>query len=141
PAAASSLAASVYGLLPNDTDFTEFKAAGLVGMDFAVVAGSANYETALDTVANADGRSLQDMGDAVLSATRVLAGEDLGAVARGGQVTYFPVVGWLVIYPQNLADALAVLALLALAVAVWFARRRASARLATIGLGALGLLA
>lgn len=141
PADATSLSAVVYGFLGSDTDFSEFRAAGLTGMGFAVVGGSAHYDTALDTIPNADPSGLQDLGNAVLAATRNLAGEDLGELVGSGPATYFPLFGWLVVYPEFLSTVLAALALLAFAGAVWMARRRGMARLSAIGATCGGLLA
>jgi hypothetical protein len=110
PGNATSLAPVAYALLGNDTDFTEFAAAGYVGLNFAVVAGSATYDTRLDTIDRADLATLQDMGDVTLSATRALADADLTAAGHGGAATYFQVFEWVVIYPQPMAYGLAGLA-------------------------------
>src|ERR687890_45388 len=91
-----------FQVLPGDTDFTVFRDAGFGGMNFAFMEGSARYHTPEDSPANLDHASLQHMGSTVVTAARHLAGHDLGA-PRGGQLTYFTVLGKLVHYPQQLA--------------------------------------
>ncbi len=135
---ATSLAATVYGFIPNDTDFSEFRQAGMNGMDFAVIEGSASQDNGNDTLAAVDRGSLQDLGDMVLSAGRALAGADLAGVDRGGADTYFPVAGLLVRYPQAIELLVAGLAVLGVAGALWYARRRVGRRLGRAGLAAGG---
>jgi hypothetical protein len=120
----TSLSQEVYRLLPNETDFTAFRAAGYTGMNFAMVDGSAPYHSELDDLSHVDLESLQDMGESVLGATRTLAGTDLGEIAGAGESVYFSVFGLLVRYPAGAVLALAVFALAGAAASVWFARRR-----------------
>ncbi|MFG2043708.1 M20/M25/M40 family metallo-hydrolase [Dactylosporangium sp. NPDC048998] len=131
---ATSLAAEIYRLLPNDTDFTRFRAAGYAGMNFAVIGGSARYHTARDDLAAVDRGSLQDMGDTVLAATRTLGGRDLTAVAGSGEATWFTVGPWLVRYPAWAVLPLAVLAAVAVGAAFWYGGRRRAIRLRPAGL-------
>src|SRR6266403_2037778 len=69
----NSLYHVVYKLLPNDTDFTEFKAAGYQGFNFAFIGDVAHYHTPLDSVANAGASSIQHQGDNALAALSALA--------------------------------------------------------------------
>ena len=82
----------VYKLLPNDTDFTVFKAAGWQGFNFAFIGMVSRYHTPLDTWANADPASLQDMGEHALSCLQALAGAD-ALNAPAGDAVYFDVFG------------------------------------------------
>ncbi len=75
-AQASSLARTVYEVLPNDTDFTVFRRAGWWGYDFAVIDGAWRYHTAADTVAHLDPRSVQQMGDCVVGLSRAWLAQD-----------------------------------------------------------------
>lgn len=81
---AGSETAALYGLLPNDTDFTVFSRVRFAGMNFAFLDGSAHYHTPGDSPSNLDPSSLQHMGATVLDAARHLTWEDLGA-PRGGR--------------------------------------------------------
>jgi hypothetical protein len=66
----SSLAYAVYKQLPNNTDMTVFKKAGLAGLNFAFSATFENYHTRRDTAENLDARSLQHLGSNALALTR-----------------------------------------------------------------------
>src|SRR5215207_9400063 len=128
-----------YQLLPNDTDFTVFRDAGFAGLNFAFMDGSARYHTPEDSPANLDHASLQHMGSTVLATTRHFADQDLRA-QRGGQLTYFTVLGELVHYPQQLAVPLAVLAAVVFVTTLLYARRR-GVRIRGVGLAAGSFLA
>ncbi|HEX2789765.1 MAG TPA: M28 family peptidase [Steroidobacteraceae bacterium] len=90
----------VYKLLPNDTDFTVFKAAGFQGFNFAFIGDVAHYHTALDDAAHADAGSMQQQGDNALSTLLALA--NAGAPpAPSGEAAYFDLFGrMLVRIPQ-----------------------------------------
>jgi hypothetical protein len=136
---AGSETEALYGLLPNNTDFTSFREAGFSGLNFAFVGGSAYYHTPEDSPDNLDPASLQHIGSTVLDAARHFAGQDLGA-PRGGQLTYFTVLGELVYYPQSLAVPLAVLAAVVFAATLLYARRR-GVRIRGVGWSAVSFLA
>src|SRR3954471_3604437 len=67
---ASSLMTAIYKLLPNDTDFTPLKDAGLSGLNFAFIETHENYHTGLDTIENLEPRTVQHLGDNVLGVAR-----------------------------------------------------------------------
>jgi hypothetical protein len=137
---AGSEAEALYGLMPNNTDFTFFKEAGFAGLNFAFVGGSAYYHTPEDTPDNLEPASLQHIGSTVLDAARHFAEQDLGA-SRGGQLTYFTVLGELLRYPQGLALPLALLATVVLAATMLYARRRGGIRARGVAWAAAGFLA
>ncbi|MEV4504256.1 MFS transporter [Streptomyces klenkii] len=139
PPVATSFSYEVYRLLSNDTDFSELRRAGMTGMNFAVVGDSARYHTPQDDPESVSLASLQDMGAAVLSATRHLAGADLGAVKGRSGVTYFTLWGLLVRYPGGLVLPLGALTALTFAAALWSARRRGAVRLRTVATAAATL--
>ncbi|MFC8914695.1 MFS transporter [Streptomyces sp. NPDC057116] len=126
---ATSLSDEIYGMLPNDTDFTVLRDAGMTGLNFAVIAGSANYHTPRDSLDTLSRDSLQDMGETTLAATRHLARADLGGVADGGDSTYFSLAGLLVRYPAFLVLPGALLAAAGAVAALVAARRRGALRL------------
>ena len=106
----SSLFYAVYKLLPNDTDFTEFREAGMIGLNFAYLDRVAHYHTSLDDIAHLDLRSLQHQGDNMLGLARQFGNEPLGE-ARQPDVIYFNGLrNWLCVYPQTWAVPLALLA-------------------------------
>lgn len=84
---ASSLFFEVYKLLPNDTDLTVFKEAGMAGYGFAFGDDVENYHTPNDNLANLNLDSLQHHGENALQLARHLANADL-TQARTGNVIY-----------------------------------------------------
>jgi len=119
---ASSLTADVYRRMPNDTNFSVYRAAGWPGYDFAFVEGVTAYHTALDSLDNVDPRSLQHLGDTALALCRHFGALPLDRLYAGeeGGAVYFDLLGRaLVAYPTTWAVPLAALAVgLALVVAV-----------------------
>ncbi|HEX5760519.1 MAG TPA: M28 family peptidase, partial [Thermoanaerobaculia bacterium] len=134
----SSLFSTIYERMPNDTDFTVFKGAGLRGLNFAFIGRPAHYHTRLDSLANLSRGSLQHHGDNLLAAARALAAEDLDRAPRGAAV-FFDLLGWTVVrWPAGWTLPLAALALLLVVVAAGRLRRRGEL---SRGGAALGLLA
>ncbi len=69
----NSLYYVIYKQLPNDTDFTVFKAAAYQGFNLSYVGNVGRYHTPLDNFANASGDSMQHQGDTALALLRALA--------------------------------------------------------------------
>ncbi len=82
----TSLFATVYDQLPNNTDLTVFKRAERAGINFAYIGGGAQYHTPLDSFADVDPGSVQRRGDQALAMVRAFAAADLDAAAPGGAV-------------------------------------------------------
>lgn len=121
---ASSLTSAVYRRLPNDTDLTPFGRAGIAGVNLAFIGGITAYHTPLDTVADLDRRSVQDIGSALLGLTVELAENPIDGAAASppGSTVYFDLLGGpMVSYPRLLAWVFA-----ALAVVLWLLAVRAS---------------
>ncbi len=106
---ANSLMYEVYRRMPNDTDFTIFKHAGLPGLNFAFIGEPRHYHAPTDDPAHLSRASLQHEGSYALALTRYFASLDL-ADAHGPDVVYFDLFGrWLVYYPVAWALPLALL--------------------------------
>ncbi|MBO0915507.1 M28 family peptidase, partial [Streptomyces laculatispora] len=118
----TSFSAAIYEKLPNDTDLTVFDEAGMRGLNFAFMNGSAHYHTAHDSISRLDAASVQDMGDAALGAVCRLGGTDLSQ--SGPDATYFSLFGTVVSYPAWLALPLALTALLSVPLLLWLGRSR-----------------
>ncbi|MGH9748291.1 MAG: M20/M25/M40 family metallo-hydrolase, partial [Candidatus Acidiferrales bacterium] len=88
--ATNSFAYFAYKLLPNDTDFTVFKAAGYQGANFAYIGNVVHYHTPLDNFQNASPASLQHDGDNALPMLLALANGDLSNFPAG-EAAYFDV--------------------------------------------------
>jgi len=136
--ATTSLLYEIYQLLPNDTDFSVYKRAGLNGMNFAYVGDVGHYHTPLDDLEHLDRGSLQHQGDNVLAAARALGAGDLLEPPRGNAIYIDLVPGSVLRAPASWATPLAAACLLAwLVLAVVLTRRR----LLTAGRVLLGVVA
>lgn len=79
-----SLAADVYNKMPNGSDFTEFKNAGLPGINFAVLNDLDYYHTQNDNYDNISDTSIQHYGEQVLPIV-----EEYVFNSEYGQADYF----------------------------------------------------
>lgn len=135
----SSLHYEIYKILPNDTDLTVFRSAGMAGLNWAFIGRSSHYHTPLDNAQNLQLSSVQHQGDSVLAVARELAKMDLSSPPPG-DAAWTDLMGFATIWwPASWTLPLAVLALLLLlVVAIWLIRRHGA--LSPSGL-LLGLLA
>lgn len=122
----SSLYATIYDLLPNDTDLTVFKRTQVNGLNFAFVKNPNFYHTSRDTVDSLSTASLQHHGDNALAAARALAQADLAAPPKGDAVFFDVLSLGVVRWPKGWTPALAIVALVLVAVAAMRALRRSS---------------
>ena len=122
---ASSLFYEAYRNLPNDTDFTPLRQAGITGLNFAFSGGFSYYHSPADTPAHLNLGSLQHQGTYVLSLVRHFGNISL-AQTKGPDYTFFnPIGSWLVRYPASWNLVLTLLtAGLLLSVAAWVRRRQ-----------------
>jgi len=132
---ANSLSYAVYRLLPNDTDLSITKAAGIPGLNFAFSDGFYDYHTAGDSPQNLSPASVQHAGSYALALTRHLGDADLGALAAQGtgeatgDATWFNTLGFhLVRYPMAWVPWLGGLALALLLLVVVTALGRGGVR-------------
>jgi hypothetical protein len=103
---------AVYKLLPNDTDFTVFKAAGWQGFNFAFIGDVAHYHTPLDDWPHTDAGSIQNQGDNALATVLALANAGDKA-PPSGEAVYFDLFGRLLVrLPQAWAWPAALIVLL-----------------------------
>jgi hypothetical protein len=114
---ASSLIYSLYRALPNDTDLTITKGAGLRGLNFAFADHEWDYHTPRDSAENLDPRSLQHMGDQGLAVTRALLERAELPTVDDDAVWFDLFTLRLVVYRALWAKALAVLQALLVAAA------------------------
>lgn len=120
---ASSLFYTIYETLPNDTDATVFKRAGMQVLNFAAIGNVASYHTPLDDLARVSERTVQHHGDNLLSATRALL---RGTRRSEANAVFFDLFGLtLVWWPERWTLIMAIASLVALS---WSARSRHSER-------------
>jgi Peptidase family M28 len=123
-AVSNSAMFEAYRRLPNDTDLTVFKQAGLPGMNFAFTGCWPRYHTARDDLANISGRSLQHDGVQALALARRFGNDDLARPPAPSK-EYFSLFGHVIDYPQYWSGPLTLLAiLLFLGVVVFGLRKR-----------------
>lgn len=113
----SSLTVFIYEHMPNDTDFTISKAAGVAGLNFAFAGRQFDYHSPTSTPATMDPGTLQDMGQQVLAVAQAAAfaptlpgrAPDVvySHVAGDFVLAYPPAVGWLVLALSAVMIALA----------------------------------
>jgi hypothetical protein len=128
--AATSIFYTVYQQLPNDTDFTVFKAAGYQGLNFANVGDVVHYHTPLDNSANVNLASLQHHGENALPAVVALANSDLANPPQR-EAVFFDLFGHCLIHwpaPRTLAFALAAAILLVLQIVLMIRNNRLTLR-------------
>jgi Peptidase family M28 len=97
--AASSIFYAAYKRLPNDTDFTVFKAAAYQGLNFAFIGDEVHYHTPLDNSANVTLASLQHQGENALPAVLAFANSDLSGLPQQ-EAVFFDVFGRAMIHWQ-----------------------------------------
>ncbi len=125
----SSVFYTAYKQIPNDTDFTVFKAAGYQGLNFANIRGVVHHHTPLDNFENADPATLQHHGDNALSSLQAFANSDISNPPKS-EAVYFALLGtWTVCWPaaRTLAIALSAAFLLLLEIAWLFYKKRLTA--------------
>jgi hypothetical protein len=123
--AASSIFYTVYQRLPNDTDFSVFKAAGFQGLNFAYVGDVVHYHTPLDNSANVSLSSLQHHGENAFPALVALANSDLTNPPQR-QAVYFDLFGhWLIQWQASRTLGFALVAAIVLVLQIaWMIRIR-----------------
>jgi hypothetical protein len=130
----TSLFATIYEQLPNDTDLSVFKRAGHAGINFAYIGDATQYHTPLDNFANVDTGSMQQRGDQVLAMARAFGAADL--TTRPGDAVWFDVLALFVVWwPAAWNLGIAALALAVLAAAIVLAVRRNTATVGGVVLG------
>jgi hypothetical protein len=102
---ASSLTGYIYERMPNNTDFTVSREAGVDGLNYAFIGRQFDYHAASSTPDNLDRGTLQDMGQQILAnAAAVAFAPALPAktpnpvysqILGGITIAYPPLMGWL----------------------------------------------
>jgi hypothetical protein len=122
---ANSLTYEIYRLLPNYTDLSIYKEAGISGMNFAYINGLDHYHTRLDTTESVDEGSLQHHGLYMLSLARHFGNLDLNRM-KEPDAAYFSIPGSILIhYPAVLGKYLtSVSAVLLIILLIWGISRK-----------------
>jgi len=130
----SSLFATVYERMPNDTDLTVFLDRGHAGLNFAFSGGVEVYHTAHDDLAHQSEASLAHLTECGQAAVRALGDTDLRTLAPHDTV-WFDVLGWFVVaWPSSWSVPLATLGLLGVLAAALVLVRARRVRVSAIAL-------
>ncbi|GAB3713101.1 M28 family peptidase [Nocardiopsis nanhaiensis] len=113
--AGESAMASVYELMPANSDFTTLTEHGFTGLEYGPLDGRVYYHHPRDTVEALDRDTLHQHGANTLALTRELVDTDLARSKADTSATYFTVAGTVVHYPGTLVWPLALIATLAVA--------------------------
>ena len=127
---ASSLFYSLYKLLPNDTDFTQFRHARTPGLNFAFGGHLEAYHSRLDTPENLDTASMQHHGLYLVSLVRQFGQMDLENFKReSGDDVFFDWYGAnLITYSERWVLIAQIAVTLLLVVVIVSSVQRAEAR-------------
>lgn len=123
PVGDSALAA-LYQAGNQNSDFTPLHEAGFVGLNFALMDGTAAYHHSGDTAERLDRAGLQHMGANMLALTRGLGTRDLAGLRSSDDAVFFSAFGELITYPVWLVWPLAGLSVAILTALAVLARRR-----------------
>lgn len=108
PAFTASSYVAVYDLLPNATDFTEFKAVGIDGLNFAFIDDPHRYHTADDTLQNLDPQSVQHHANNASAFLAHWITSPPATLEAKESAVFFAVLGqWILYYPETYAVWLA----------------------------------
>ena len=137
----SSALFDLYQLLPNDTDMSVFKSAGLNGLNFAAIDRAYTYHSPLDTVDRLDPATVQHLGELMLTATRSFGDDYLAGLGAPDSV-FFNLPGFgMLHYGGGWIGPLTALTLGVVALAIGGAVRRGETRLRRVVGAAAGLFA
>jgi hypothetical protein len=138
---ATSLSTDIYKFMPNDTDFTVFKRAGMRGLNFAYIEGSDSYHSSLDNMANLDERSLQHQGTQSLALARRFGNLDLNGPLTESDAVYFDLFGRVLVrYSRTIALGIAVAAVLLILGVIVLGLKRKHLTVSGLAWGFLALL-
>ena len=104
PAFTASSYVEIYDLLPNATDFTEFKAAGTKGLNFAFIDDPHRYHTPGDTIENLDPRSVQHHANNAAVFLAHWIDSPVENLKSDQNAVFFEIFGrWIICYPETYA--------------------------------------
>jgi hypothetical protein len=132
----SSLSSEIYKRLPNDTDFSVFRRAGIAGLNFAFIGNWRGYHTPIDSPASLDPKSLQHHGASALALMRRFGATDLAGITQPDTVFFsVPVAHVVVRYSAAWVRPLGVLGLVAFVWVIVITWRRQNTSIGGLLLG------
>ncbi len=134
---ANSIAFEIYRRMPNNTDLTVFKRAGMAGLNLAFMEHPEFYHSPFDDVAHLDSASVQEQGDYALALARRFGRDDLSDMRAADAVYFRTKVTPLLLYPAAWASFLCGATLLVILATVWTGLQRGAIKWRGILLGLL----
>uniref|UniRef100_UPI00404B8932 M28 family peptidase n=1 Tax=Fulvivirga sp. TaxID=1931237 RepID=UPI00404B8932 len=125
---ANALAYEIYKLMPNGSDFTEFKDTSISGLNSAFIEGYAYYHSPADTWQNIDLSTLQHQGDLMWQMVNHFGNIDL-TETKDQDAIFFSLLGQLIIYPASLDWPLIIVAIILFAMTLMFLKKNGSVQL------------
>lgn len=111
---ANSLTYEIYKRMPNDTDYSVFKAKDIKGFNFAISGGVTLYHSVRDDLNHLDKGSLQHQGQNALGILRALSNVNLVTIDRSQDATYFDLFSFTMVkWSSAVGKLLSVLTVLA----------------------------
>ena len=136
----NSLCYVIYKTLPNNTDFTVFKAASYQGFNLAFIGDVSYYHTPLDSFENASPSTMQHQGANALSGLLALAGATDLHPPTADSLFFDVLAHWVIVWPIGVVLPSALIALALLAAAALLLIRRGQLSYAQAGFGFLGAI-
>lgn len=141
-----SVATAIYELMPNGTDFSEFKNAGYRGLNFAMIEGDETYHQPSDNIENLDKDTAWQYYQTMMALGKHFGQIDLTAIRHTQDALYFPLpmVG-IVVLPGWFGRILGIVPLvLALLLIIYTVRNKHSKPVGKVvrimGLSLMGIL-
>lgn len=98
---ANSMGYEVYKILPNDTDFSEFRKTPIAGVNSANIEGFVNYHSMTDTPENVNPNTLQHHGSNMLGMLLHFGNIQLDKTKAPDAIFFNPIGNWLIVYPAS----------------------------------------
>lgn len=134
---AASISYEVYKRMPNDTDFTMFRRAGISGINIAFIEDYVNYHSMTDSPTNLNLNSLQHHGDYIMASALHFGNLDLSET-KSEDVIFFNWIGSsTIIYSAKLNLALIILVMVFSVIFFYFGLKKHHIRWGRILLGFL----
>ncbi|MEO8035427.1 MAG: M28 family peptidase [Acidobacteriota bacterium] len=137
----TSLFATIYDLLPNDTDLTVFKRAGRAGINFAYLGNGSQYHTPLDNFAHVDARSVQHRGEQVLAMVRAFGVANVRSRTAGNSVWFDVFAFFVAWWPVSWTVWMSIIAAAVTIVATVLRVREREATIPGVALGVVSFAA
>lgn len=132
---ANSLAYEVYRVMPNDTDFSEFRDTDIAGVNSACVEGFVAYHSMTDTPENMSLDLLQHHGSNMLGMLRHFGNLTIDNTRAADAIFFNPLGDWLIIYPASYDIFFIIFTVVLFVLVLYFGTKKDEISIATIFIG------